>query len=88
MIFGILLGPFALAAILPLTAGALGLLALWMKALWLVVYSAIQIVCAGVNTVVSSPPSQWTGCWSLVVAQILIGALLGFGAGLRVQKPR
>jgi hypothetical protein len=84
---GVALRPIAKAVTLFLLGCLLFVAFLVLKTVLLIVVLVLETVGAIGSAVVTWMCSEWTAFWVLVAAQILIGALLGFAAGLRAQKP-
>lgn len=84
---GVALGPIAAAAILFLLACLLGVVFSLLQAVCLIAIIGVRTIAAIGHAVVAWASSGWTLSWALVAAQIVLGVLLGFAAGLRAQKP-
>jgi hypothetical protein len=84
---GIVFGVPILAAVLPLITSVLTLIALWVKIIWLIGYEGTRAVVTTGYALVTATTTESISCWALIFAQMALGALVGFAAGLRAQKP-
>jgi hypothetical protein len=85
---GSMLGPIVAIPILLVGACAVVVMAQLVKVVCLLVFFFVKSVAAIGQAVTSWFSSGWFVPAALVAAQLLVGFLMGFGAGLRVEKPR
>lgn len=83
---GILAGPVAAAAVLSTIGAVAVMLAPMLISLAKLLVSFAQAL-AQVGSFAGNFLLSFGAPWTLVASQILIGVLLGFGLGLRAQKP-